>query len=201
MNPFEKLFPVINDTFLAPLVQERIRLLAHARGDVLELGMGTGLNLAHYGELSSLSSIEPSSVMRAKAEERAQELGKVVRFETAFAEQLPFTDESFDTVVSTFVLCSVRDLDRSLQEIRRVLRPGGRFLALEHVRSESRNIAAMQDFVVPVWKRLLGGCHPNRNIGPMPARQAGLKVITLEHFDTKQPFLIKPHLHGVWEKV
>ena len=201
MNPLEKLFPYINDKFLEPLTDERIQLLAHARGDVLELGMGTGLNLAHYGDVTSLSSVEPSAVMRAKAEERARALGKTVRFETAFAEKLPFADASFDTVVSTFVLCSVRDLDRAFQEIRRVLRPGGRFLALEHVRSESANVAAMQDFVVPVWKRLLGGCHPNRDIGPMPGRQAGLKVVSLEHFDTDQPFLIKPHLRGVWEKV
>ena len=113
----------------------RSRLLANASGRVLEIGAGTGLNLTHYPEsVTELVVTEPESPMLRRLERKVAGARPAVRVVQTEAESLPFEDQSFDTVVSTLVLCTVRDPDATLAEIRRVLKPGGRFLFLEHVR-------------------------------------------------------------------
>jgi SAM-dependent methyltransferase len=140
----------------------RQRLLDGVRGDVLEIGAGTGLNFAHYGPDARVIALEPDPYMLRRAEAHLVKLGRRnidVRREPA--EVLPFADASFDFVVSTLVLCTVRDLPRSLAEARRVLRPGGELRFMEHVRGEGL-LGRVQDAVQPVWGWCAAGCHANR---------------------------------------
>jgi ubiquinone/menaquinone biosynthesis C-methylase UbiE len=129
----------------------RKKLLEHARGRVLEIGVGTGLNLPHYPPVDELVAADPSEPMLRRARRRAAETGREVTFVEALAEQLPFEDDSFDTVVSMLVLCTVENQQRALQEIRRVLRPNGQFLFSEHVHSEDPKRARWQDRLEPIW--------------------------------------------------
>lgn len=137
-------------------------LLAQASGSVLEIGAGTGANLPHYeGRVESLVVTEPEPAMLRRLQEKAREQAPLAKVLRAPAEDLPFEDASFDTVVSTLVLCGVDDQALSLREIRRVLRPGGRLLFLEHVRSDDPQLARFQDRIN--WlNRLVVDCHCNR---------------------------------------
>ncbi len=195
----ERLFPAINDWALASLAAERAQLVRQARGDVLELGLGTGLNLAYYQEISALHGVEPAAFMRARAAQRQRELAFPVTVTPGFAEQLPLDAGRFDTVVVTFVLCSVRDPQQALAEVARVLKPGGQLLLLEHVRSDDPALARWQDRVTPLWRVLLGGCHPNRALDALP-EQAGLAPIDVTRFLADQVRLAAPHVRGVWQK-
>jgi SAM-dependent methyltransferase len=141
----------------------RKALLSGARGRTLEIGSGTGLNLPHYpDDLDDLVLAEPDAAMRARLEKRLRRSGRGARLVDAPAERLPFPDGSFDTVVSTLVLCTVDAPDIALQEIARVLRPGGQLLFLEHVRSESPTLARWQDRLAGPWGRFARGCRCNR---------------------------------------
>ncbi|QDG49388.1 class I SAM-dependent methyltransferase [Persicimonas caeni] len=158
------LFPLVNDLALRKATPYRARLIAKARGTVLELGAGSGLNFSHYdrAQIERVVGIEPDDTMWARGEERARKAGLDVERIDAFGEDLPLDDASVDTAVSTFVMCSVRDPEAVLAELHRVVRPGGRLLIMEHVRHEKRWMASCQQLVTPVWKRCLGGCHPGR---------------------------------------
>lgn len=136
-------------------------LVRRAHGVVVELGAGTGANLPFYDRaaIGRLLLVEPSPAMRARLAGVADGAEVV----DATAARLPLEDASADAVVATLVLCSVPDLDRALAEIRRVLRPGGRLLLLEHVRSDDPAAAVWQDRIDPVWCRVAQGCHPNRD--------------------------------------
>lgn len=134
--------------------RRRSRLLAEASGSVLEIGGGTGANLAHYREAAYVVVAEPDPFMRGKLRRKLGAARVPVEVSEAGAEALPFSDGSFDAVVSTLVLCTVPDQGVALAEIRRVLRPGGRLLFIEHVRGEG-SVAGVQDRILPVWKRLL----------------------------------------------
>jgi SAM-dependent methyltransferase len=143
------------------LAEERRALLAEARGVVVEIGAGTGANLAAYPPVERLLLLEPSPAMRARLAPLAAEHGADVI--AASAESIPLPDGCADTVVATLVLCSVDDPARALAEIRRILAPGGHLLLLEHVRSDEARLARWQDRVTPVWHHLARGCHPNRD--------------------------------------
>jgi SAM-dependent methyltransferase len=158
------------------LSRAREKLLSEATGEVLELGAGTGLNLAHYpAGLVRLVLTEPEEHKAALLLRRAERLGLRAEFVRASAEALPFEDDSFDTVVATLVFCTVSDPEAVLDEVRRVLRPGGRLLFIEHVRSDSPRIGAVQDRLEAPWKRVADGCHCNRRtLGLMD--QAGWEV-------------------------
>jgi ubiquinone/menaquinone biosynthesis C-methylase UbiE len=179
------------------LSAHRRALLAGATGDVLEIGGGTGANLQYYNGLSSLSITEPEKPMlqrlqRHVAAERPE--AKVLR---APAEDLPFEDASFDTVVSTLVLCTVDDQPRAVRELRRVLRPGGRLLFIEHVRSDDPKLARWQDRMLPINVRIGHGCHCNRPTLDT-IRKTGFEVATLEHDTLKHaPPFIRPLIVGV----
>ncbi len=143
----------------------RRRLLSAARGRVLEIGAGTGLNLRHYPDgIEELVLLEPYEPMTDRLERRRSRSGRAARIVAAPAEELPFEDETFDTVVSTMVLCTVTDPERAVAELRRVLRPGGRLLFCEHVRSDSARIARWQDRLADAWASLADGCRCNRDI-------------------------------------
>jgi SAM-dependent methyltransferase len=161
-------FAVLYDPFLwigerAGLRAQREELLRHARGRTVEIGGGTGLNLSHYpDDLDELVLVEPDGAMRVRLEKRLGRSGRRARVVDAQAERLPFADESVDTVVSAFVLCTVDAPDLALREIARVLRPDGQLLFIEHVRSESPTLAYWQDRLEGPWRHFAAGCRCNR---------------------------------------
>jgi len=149
----------------AGLRTQRKKLLATARGRTVEIGSGTGLNLAHYpGDLGELILTEPDSAMRSRLDKR---LSGVARPVDADAEHLPFADGSVDTVVSTLVLCTIDDPEQALREVARVLAPDGQFLFIEHVRSDSATLARWQDRLATPWCRFAHGCRCNRAIAEL----------------------------------
>ena len=178
----------------------RERLLAGASGDVIEIGAGTGLNLTCYGpEVRSLTMTEPEPPMLRRLERRVHEQHPSATVLRAPAEDLPFNDDAFDTVISTLVLCTVDDQLRALRELRRVLRPGGRLLFVEHIRSDDEKLARLQDRMLPINIRIGHGCHCNRPTLD-GIRNAGFNVTELGHDTLKHvPPFIRPLIVGVAE--
>jgi len=158
--------------------KRRARVIPLASGQVLELGAGGGANLAFYDRqrVSSVTGIDPSPELIALAHKRMTPADTgFFSIQPGHAENLPFADGSFDTVVSTFTLCSVADQARALQEVRRVLRPGGRLLFLEHGLSPHADCRKWQHRLDPLWCRLAGGCHLTRPVTDAIA-MAGFRI-------------------------
>ncbi|MBS1696769.1 MAG: class I SAM-dependent methyltransferase [Actinobacteria bacterium] len=148
---------------IAGMRGRRRTLLARAYGRVVEIGAGTGLNVAHYpAGVAELLLTEPEPAMRRKLARRAPRGNATVHISSAPAERLPLADASVDTVVTTLVLCTVGDPVAALHEIARVLRPDGQMLFIEHIRANSRLLAAWQDSLVRPWRSFAGGCMCNR---------------------------------------
>jgi ubiquinone/menaquinone biosynthesis C-methylase UbiE len=187
-------------TEAAGLAERRARLLAQASGRVLEVGAGTGANIPHYlPAASALTLAEPEAPMARKLRERVARAGRPIDVIEAPAERLPFPDASFDTVVSTLVLCTVRDLPKALAELRRVLTPGGRLLFLEHVRSDDPRVARWQDRLNGLNRIVAHGCNCNRPTLE-GIRTAGFHVISLKHDEIpKAPAFVRPLIVGVAE--
>ena len=163
---------------------------------MLEIGGGTGANLPHYRDVERVVITEPDPFMREKLWPKLARSGIPVEVLGAEAQSLPFADDSFDVIVSTLVLCTVPDQRETLAEIRRVLRPDGRFLFMEHVRG-SGSISRWQDRILPLWRRLFAGCHPNRDT-LASIKAAGFEVRSLDRFEPPVPFSgIVPHIQGV----
>jgi ubiquinone/menaquinone biosynthesis C-methylase UbiE len=178
------------------VAQVRQKLLAPAAGRVLEVGAGTGFNLPHYPDaVSELVLADRLDGMLVRARKRADATGRGVSVTTTAVESLPYADASFDTIVASFVLCSVDDEDPALAEMRRVLRPGGRYLFLEHVRADEPKLARAQDRIEPVWKVVLFGCHPNREtLGHI---EAAFEVEEAERESmTFGPKVVRPYVVG-----
>ena len=181
----------------AGLHDRRRALLAGATGDVLEIGAGTGANLGLYpASVTSLTLAEPEEPMARRLERRRSELGAQARVVIAPAEDLPFPDGAFDTVVTTLVLCTVTDPERALAEIRRVLRPGGRLLFMEHVRADGERLARWQDRLNPIQRVIAQGCNCNRDT-VANIRAAGLEAPDVERGELpKAPPWIRPLATG-----
>ena len=145
-----------------------------AHGRVLELGVGTGLNLSHYRAVDALMAIDPDFDSLQRALSKKDGKTRTI-LNQARAEQLPFADETFDVVIGTLVFCSVDDPMRGLSEARRVLKSNGTFRLVEHVRVDNRLIAGMQDAATPLWKQVAGNCHLNRDT-LSAVKQAGFHV-------------------------
>jgi ubiquinone/menaquinone biosynthesis C-methylase UbiE len=131
-------------------------------GRVLELGAGTGLNFPHYRAATEVVAVEPDPSMRLRALERARVATVPIQVVDARTEQLPFPDHSFDAAVITLVLCSVTDVERSLAELRCVLRPRAPVRLVEHVRAPQSPVAALQTALTPLQRRIAGNCHLDR---------------------------------------
>lgn len=181
----------------AGLADMRRRLLAEAAGEVLEIGGGTGANLAHYRPaVTSLTLTEPDASMLKRLERHANTATPSAMVLRAPAEDLPFDDDTFDVVVSTLVLCGVDDQPRAVREIRRVLRPEGRLLFLEHVRASEPAKAKKQDRMN--WlNRAVVCCDCNRPTLET-LEQGGFRTSTLEHTELpKAPSFVRPAILGV----
>jgi ubiquinone/menaquinone biosynthesis C-methylase UbiE len=144
------------------LGRRRHDLLSGLEGTVLEIGAGTGLNLPHYQQAEKVVAVEPDPSMARRLPGRIAEASVPVEVVAGSAETLPFPDGAFDTVVITFVLCSVADPAAALAEIRRVLAPRGRLVLLEHVRGDDE-LARWQNRLTPLHRKLAGNCHLNRD--------------------------------------
>lgn len=185
----------------AGAAEHRRRLVKEARGEVLEVGAGTGKNLPLYEAASRVVALEPDPAMRARARKRALEAERKSRVTVEVAEgdalALPFPDASFDTVVFGLVLCTVADPGRALAEARRVLRPGGTLRFYEHVRADDPKLARWQDRLERPWGWIGGGCHPNRDT-VAAVEAARFDVVSLERFDFEaMPRLVRPHVIGL----
>jgi ubiquinone/menaquinone biosynthesis C-methylase UbiE len=174
----------------------RDRLVATLEGEVLEIGAGTGLNVAHYRRARRVVALEPDARYVRRLRARASAAAVDVEVVEQRAESLGFADDSFDHVVTTLALCSVADLDAALAEVRRVLRPGGALHFLEHVRGAGR-LARWQDRLTPLQRRVADGCHLNRDVLAALGR-AGLHVEAVEHFAMPPGHpLVKPAIQGI----
>ncbi len=161
------------------LLPFRQRVIGAAEGRVLEIGIGSGLNLPLYGPaVRSVIGLEPSPELLRMARERAAAAPVPVELLEASAETLPLDTESVDTVVTTWTLCTIPDAHRALAEVRRVLRPGGVLLFVEHGRAPEPGVARWQDRLDPLWSRVAGGCHLNRTIDGLISG-SGFRIDTL----------------------
>ena len=207
MSLWGRIFAAGYDRFMAGsekagLRERREKLLARARGRVLEIGGGTGANLPFYGDaVEELIVTEPEEPMARRLERKAADSGRPVRLVRAPAEKLPFEDASFDTAVSTLVLCTVDDPERALAEIHRVLKPGGQLLFLEHVRSDDAKLARWQDRLNGLNRRIGHGCNCNRSTLET-VQGAGFTVADVVHEPfPKAPPHARPMIVGAAERV
>ncbi|PWT81616.1 MAG: SAM-dependent methyltransferase [Acidobacteria bacterium] len=161
----------------------RAEWLPQAHGDVLEVGIGSGLNLPFYSsEVKRIYGVDPSLELQRMALKRATATRARVEFLSQSAEDaLPLAGGTIDTVVMTWTLCSIRDTSRALQQMKRVLRESGHLVFIEHGRSPDRGTAAWQDRMTPIWKRIGGGCHLNRKIDEL-ITASGFDIIELKTF-------------------
>ena len=153
----------------------RQRLVSEAEGRVLEIGFGSGLNVPLYTRSTLLIGLDPSAQALSIARAAARHATYRVDLLEGSAETIPLDSHSVDTVVTAWTLCSIPDVTRALHEIRRVLTPSGRFLFVEHGRSPDGNVAWWQDRLTPLWMKIAGGCHLNRDVGPL-IESAGFRI-------------------------
>ena len=180
--------------------ETRAKLTAAAAGRTLELGAGSGLNVEHYpAAVTELVLTDPSRAMLRLLGKRLADTGRcTARLVAAGAERLPFADSSFDTVVATFVHCTVPDPDAALREIARVLRPGGRYIFLEHVRSpDSRLLAIAQDLLTRPHVIVGAGCHPNRRFEQTLATSPLQVERLVRGRQPRSSPTVRPIVHGI----
>ncbi len=180
----------------------RARTLAPAQGRILEIGFGTGHNLKYYPDnVRRIEAIDTDIDLDRYSQPRIAASRIDVDFHHLDAAHLPFEAESFDTVVSTLTLCSIPDVEHALGEIRRVLKPGGQFLFLEHGRAPDASLARWQDRLTPAWKPVGGGCHLNREMHELVA-STGLRLDPVKSYYLKGiPRLFGYMTEGVATKV
>lgn len=207
MRLWENIFALGYDHFLAPtehacLAEYRGRLLHTAAGRILEIGGGTGANLPYYRNgVSELVIAEPSHPMLRQLEHKLPAYPLPTRVLRAQAEHLPLESGSFDIVVSTLVLCTVQDAPAALAELHRVLKPQGRLLFLEHVRSDDPTLARWQDRLRRPWSWFGCGCQCNRRTAET-IQAAGFALEQLEHHAlAKAPPLVRPVIVGTAAKM
>ena len=181
-----------------PVHRQREKVVPLAQGRVLEIGIGTGLNLCHYDQakVTKLVGLDPAMQMHKLAEKRQRECGMDVELVGLSAEKIPLEDASFDTGVVTFTLCTIPDPVAALKEMRRVLVPGGTLLYCEHGAAPDEKVLLWQQRVTPYWKKLAGGCHLDRDI-PALLREAGFTVEQLEQRYLPGPKILTYNYWGV----
>lgn len=166
------------------IMKERAALIPQAQGRVLEIGIGTGLNLAFYDprKVTHICGVDPAAQMQRLARKRSAQISIPVETIPLILEEIAAPDASFDTVVSTFTLCTIPDAVSALREMRRVLKPGGQLLYCEHGRAPDASVRRWQDRLTPLWKPLAGGCHLNRDI-PQLLQMGGFSAhLAAQHY-------------------
>jgi ubiquinone/menaquinone biosynthesis C-methylase UbiE len=181
-----KWFPKFYDTLMGPLEKGtfqdiRKELIQKVHGQVLEIGSGTGINFPYYKKVDKVIGIEPEPLMREQSLKRAQNSHVPIEVLEVSAEELPFPDDSFDSVVNTLVFCTIPDPIKALQEVKRVCKPNGKVLFFEHVRLNHSGLGRLQDLLTPMWKKLCDGCHLNRNTLEL-VKQAGFNVTAVKRY-------------------
>ncbi|MGF1575797.1 MAG: class I SAM-dependent methyltransferase [Cyanophyceae cyanobacterium] len=193
-------FPRLLDRSMADPVYEGYRrdLLANAQGSILEIGFGTGLNLVCYpATVQAITAVDINPGMSPMAQRRIQQSGIQVDLQVLDAQHLPMPDQQFDTVVSTWTLCSIPQIAKALQEIRRVLKPTGRFLFLEHGLSSTPGVQVWQRRLEPIQKVLADGCHLTRPIDHL-IREQGFEIQQLKTFEAaKTPAFLGYFYQGI----
>jgi ubiquinone/menaquinone biosynthesis C-methylase UbiE len=166
---------------IEPVRRQREKIVPRAEGRVLEIGIGTGLNMRHYNtaKVGKITGLDPAVQMHRLASKRIAQAGLDVELVGLSAEQIPLDDASFDCVVVTYTLCSIPDPVTALKEMRRVLKADGRLLFCEHGRAPDESVRRWQDRLTPYWKKIAGGCHLNRNI-PALINEAGFACQDLQ---------------------
>lgn len=164
-----------------PNMRQRQKLVPLARGRVLEVGIGSGLNLPFYepDNVREVWGLDPSRELTALALDAAESVPFDVEFVSAGAEEIPLDSNSFDTVLLTYTLCTIPDTDLALREIARVLKPQGKLLFCEHGVAPDADVRRWQDGLNPIWRRLGGGCHLNRDI-PGLIQHGGFEITGME---------------------
>ncbi|ARV57554.1 SAM-dependent methyltransferase [Nostocales cyanobacterium HT-58-2] len=181
----------------ANISRYRQEVLAQVTGETLEIGFGTGLNLPYYPQhIQKLTTVDANPGMNALALKRIQASDITIKNYVLNGENLPFADHSFDSVVSTWTLCSIANVKQALTEIYRVLKPGGRFFFIEHGLSNNPKVQVWQNRLTPVQKVIADGCHLNRDIKSLLENQ--FNQVKLEQFqDTNLPEIIGYFYKGV----
>jgi ubiquinone/menaquinone biosynthesis C-methylase UbiE len=179
---------------------ERAKFVPRSSGVVLEIGAGSGLNIPFYSHrVERLFALDPSVELWKMADKRARRAGFPVEFLPTSAEHIPLADNAVDTVVSTWTLCTIPDPRRALTEMKRVLRPGGTLIFVEHGRSPDERILAWQTRLNPIWKRLAGGCNLNRRIDEL-LKDAGFRITEIERGYNGSPRLLTFTYRGLAER-
>ena len=183
----QRIFPhLLNQVMQTPSMMDgRAELLGKVRGEVLEIGFGTGLNLPFYQEVDQVYALEPNRDVYQLAQKRVFDAPFHVQHIQASAEKLPFADHSVDNIVSTWTMCSIANLDKAIQEIHRVLKPQGTLHLIEHVQYHDNNtLKKLQDLLTPIQKVIADGCHLNRNI-ELELLNANFKFSEKYYFDAE----------------
>lgn len=198
-----KVLPKLIETACSqkPMQALRERYVTQARGDVLEIGIGSGLNLAHYdaAHVRSITGLDPHAELTHKARDRADRLTTPVSVLQVSGEAIPAEDERFDTIVCTWTLCSIPNVYAALREMRRVLRPGGRLYFIEHGRAPDARVEKWQHRLEPLWKKIGGGCHLTRKADQL-IQDAGFEIAELESGYQPGPKFAAFMMHGVAER-
>ena len=180
----ERILPHIIDRAcsMGQVMNLRSQVVPQARGTVLEVGMGSGLNLEFYDadKVDLVYGLEPSPGMRKKARPNLAKSKVKVEWLDLPGEQIPLADNSVDTVLLTFTLCTIPDWQAALEQMKRVLRPDGELLFLEHGQSPHQSTRTWQNRITPAWKKVAGGCHLNRPITEL-IQQTGFRIMELEN--------------------
>jgi ubiquinone/menaquinone biosynthesis C-methylase UbiE len=194
---YDKMLASQEKRYLGALREEMLKDLS---GRILEIGAGTGANFRHYPGGVKVVATEPDPYMLQRARKRAEEAAADIELQQIAAEKLPFPDASFDYVVDSLVLCSVKDPRNVLAEIKRVLKPGGELRVYEHVRYENPIGALSQDIISPLWQWFAAGCHPNRPTERY-LREAGFELSDVRIRKELPPVppmvFTRPHLQAV----
>lgn len=181
-----------------PIEKQRKKVVPNAKGVVLEIGMGTGLNLPHYDKnnITKIIGLDPSKESNKFAKELADKNNIDIEFLQSGAEEINLPDQSIDTILITYTLCTIPELRPSLNEIKRVMRNDGKVLFLEHGKSPDKRVQKFQNFLNPVWGKVFGGCNLNRDI-PSLLIESGLKISKLnEMYIPKTPKFIGYNFWG-----
>lgn len=194
-----KFFPSFYDLVMKPLEMLRFKkvrseLVRSAEGSVLEIGSGTGANFPHYSAATDVTAIEPSAKMSERAKPKIEKAHVPIKIYEATAEELPFEDDTFDTVVATLVFCTIPNPQAALQEIQRVCKQGARLLFFEHVRFEQPLLAKGQDLMNPLWNTFSGGCQLNRDT-LAEIKKSGIEVTKVEPLYNKLLLSIEGTCH------